>query len=311
MGAELNFLIPLWLGLLLDLLLGDPEKLPHPIVAFGKSIERAERILNKGPGRRLKGVFLALLMSGFTFAFFSILLDPLEPWPYVELAVASLFVFYGLSVRSLVQESLAVFRVLEREGLQRGREQLSRIVGRDTEELSEEQVKAAVLETMAENLSDGVVAPITYYAIAGVPGIMTYKMINTLDSMIGYNDERYGAFGWGSARLDDLLNLVPSRITALLMALVALSPRGLRTAIRDGRKHKSPNAGYPEAALAGILDVRFGGPHTYRGSLLKKPYIGFNDRKILPSDMKRSIGVHAGVTAISVLVVSAIWIMPG
>lgn len=307
MGTELTILIPLWGGLLLDLLLGDPKKWPHPIVAFGKSIERAENRFNKGSGRWLKGVLLALLMSSFTFAFFYVLLDPLQPWPTVQLAVASVLVFYGLSVRSLVQESVAVFRALEIEGLQRARKQLSRIVGRDTEELSEEQVKAAVLETMAENLSDGVVAPITYYAIAGVPGIMTYKMVNTLDSMIGYKDERYGAFGWGSARLDDLLNLIPSRITALLMALVSLSPQGIRTAIRDGRKHKSPNAGYPEAALAGILDLRFGGPHTYRGSLLKKPYIGTNDRKIIPSDMKRTIGIHAGVTAASGLIVTAIW----
>ena len=308
MGAGLNFLISLWVGLLLDLLLGDPEKLPHPIVGFGKAIERAERVLNKGPARRIKGILLALLMSGFTFAFFSLLLKPLEPWPYVELAVASLFVFYGLSVRSLVQESVAVFRVLEREGLEKARKQVSRIVGRDTKELSEEQVKAAVLETMAENLSDGVVAPITYYAIAGVPGIMTYKMVNTLDSMIGYKDERYGAFGWGSARLDDLLNFVPSRITALLMALVSLSPRGLRTAIRDGKEHKSPNAGHPEAALAGILDLRFGGPHTYRGSLLKKPYIGRNPRRIIPSDLQWTIGIHAGVTFLSATIVSTIWL---
>jgi len=207
--------------------------------------------------------------------------------PVLHLIFASIFVFYGLASKGLIDEGKAVFDVLHTQGLEAGRKQLSRIVGRDTTQLTAQQIRIAVLETMSENLSDGVIAPLFYYALAGVPGMMTYKMINTLDSMVGYRSARYEQFGKIAARLDDVANLIPARLTALLMVLVSMSWRGFRFILKYGSKHKSPNAGYPEAALAGILNCRFGGPNVYHGKLVQKPYIGLQDRLIQPEEIHR------------------------
>nr|HPO01328.1 CobD/CbiB family cobalamin biosynthesis protein [Opitutaceae bacterium] len=177
---------------------------------------------------------------------------------------------------------------------------LSWIVGRDTAHLDAQQVRTAVCETMAENLCDGVVAPLFYYALGGVPAMMAYKMVNTLDSMIGHHDARHEWFGKTAARLDDLANLVPARLTALLMMLVAGSARGARFAWKYGRAHSSPNSGYPEAALAGILDVRFGGPHTYDGELVEKPWIGENARMIASGEVERVARINHAVCAAAV-----------
>lgn len=156
---------------------------------------------------------------------------------------------------------------------------------------------------MSENLSDGVVAPLLFYFIAGVPGMLTYKMINTLDSMIGYRNERYAHFGKFAARLDDIANFIPARITALLMILVSLSPRGWQFVIRYGHHHKSPNSGYPEAALAGIMDLRFGGPNVYHGKMVDKPYIGVNNRAVKHEEFKTVSSINH---AVCLLVVAAI-----
>jgi adenosylcobinamide-phosphate synthase len=165
------------------------------------------------------------------------------------------------------------------------RNQLARIVGRDTSKLSADKIRRAVLETLSENLSDGVIAPLFYYAIGGIPLMLTYKMVNTLDSMIGFKTDRFAQFGWSSAKLDDLLNFIPARLTALFMSLCTLSLRGLKFIFIFGKKHSSPNAGYPEAALAGILNCRLGGPSTYQGILIDKPYLGINKRMITSRDI--------------------------
>ena len=155
----------------------------------------------------------------------------------------------------------------------------------ENSQLTEQQIRIAVLETMSENLSDGVVAPLFYYAVAGVPGMMAYKMINTMDSMMGYRNERYQWFGKFAARLDDVANFIPSRLTAALMILVTGSKRGLQFVFKYGNKHKSPNAGYPESALAGILNCRFGGPNVYHGTVVQKPFIGESDRPISANEI--------------------------
>ncbi len=295
MEGALLIAIPPLLGFLMDLLIGDPERPPHPIRLFGLAIEKVESLLNRGSMRFAKGFLVGLFFPLGCFLFFFKLMELLEPSPWVHAGVASVFVFYGVSQRGLLQEGREVFRVLENEGLERGREQVGRIVGRDTQELSEKGVKLAVLESMAENLSDGVVAPLFFYAIGGVPGIMTYKMVNTLDSMLSYRSERFQRFGWASAKLDDLLNYIPARLTAFLMVLLSLSGKGLRSMIRYGRAHKSPNAGYPEAALAGILDCRFGGPHVYKGEWVEKPYIGSTDRAVAFADFRTAARLNMGV----------------
>ena len=187
-----------------------------------------------------------------------------------------------------------MFRALERS-LDEGRQQVARIVGRDTTELSAQEVRTAALETLAENLSDGVIAPLFWFALLGTPGMLAYKMVNTLDSMIGYQTARYRDFGCWAAHMDDIANYLPARLTAFLMILSqrnCFSPSLYRFVWRNGRKHASPNSGYPEAALAGILNCRFGGPHTYFGQRFDKPYIGDNDRLLNIYDMKKAIRVN-------------------
>ena len=298
--------MPLLAGYILDLLLGDPERLPHPVRLFGNMIMISEKSLNRGRHRFVKGGIMTIVLCTCTFLFFQVLLTALlAVHPVLYILCSSLFVFYGLANKGLIREGKKVFDVLQAQGTEVGRKQLSRIVGRDTSRLTPRQIRIAVLETMSENLSDGVVAPLFYYALAGVPGMMTYKMINTLDSMTGYRGERYEQFGKFSARLDDLVNLMPSRLTALLMAAVSLSRRGFVFIFRYGHKHKSPNAGYPEAALAGILDSRFGGPNVYHGVLVEKPFIGTNDREIRPDEIKRVSCINHRTCLLAIVLVIA------
>ena len=222
--------------------------------------------------------------------------------------VASVFVFYGLANHSLIQEGREVIDILKKQGVEAGRRRLSWIVGRDTSELSPKEIYTAVLETMAENLSDGVVAPLFYYALGGFPAMMAYKMVNTLDSMIGYKDERYRQFGCMAARLDDVLNYIPARLTALFMALVAYRPGLFRFIFRYCHQHASPNSGFPESAMAGILDCRFGGAHVYHGLLVEKPYIGDNDREISYADFRIAVRVNHRVTLLTVVSIVAVYL---
>ena len=183
--------------------------------------------------------------------------------------------------------------------------QVARIVGRDTSALSAQEVRTAALETLAENLSDGVVAPLFWYLLLGVPGMLAYKMVNTLDSMVGYKNERYRRFGCFAARLDDVANYIPARLTALLMILVSGRFSLLRFVGKYGSRHASPNSGYPEAALAGILNCRFGGPHYYFGEEVWKPFIGNNERALTTEDMKKAVCVNRQA---EVLMVVLVWL---
>jgi adenosylcobinamide-phosphate synthase len=212
-------------------------------------------------------------------------------------------VFFALAGKSLLEEGQAVFDALKRQGLDAGRSQLSRIVGRETARLSAQQVRIAVLESMSENLSDGVIAPLLFYAVGGLPAMFLYKMINTLDSMIGYKREPYRLFGRCAARLDDAANFIPARITALLMVLVTGSLRGARFVLRYGHAHASPNSGYPEAALAGILDCRFGGPNNYQGVTVVKPYIGTKDRIIIHKEFAYVKYINHATAVVTVLAI--------
>lgn len=285
MTHEFLFILPLLIGFLLDCLLGDPLWLPHPIRLYGNSILFFSGKLNSGKGRKVKGALMAVLLISSTYLIFWLLLNFAKSNQFVYLSVAGLFVFYGLANRSLITEAHKVISVLEKQGLEAGRKQLGYIVGRETKNLNEQQIRTAVLETLAENLSDGVIAPLFFYALGGVPAMMAYKMANTLDSMVGYKSEKFKQFGWFSARFDDLVNFIPARITALIMVLISFSPRGLFYIFRYGHQHSSPNAGYPESALAGILNCRFGGPNVYHGQLVEKPFIGSSGREITTNDV--------------------------
>ena len=289
-------ILPLLVGWFLDLIFGDPSKLPHPIVWFGKSIAFFEHRLNKGSHRKLKGALVAigLIVSVFVITYLIRHYLNLLPsitgrgWGWV---FDSIFVFFCLAGTTLIREVREVFLAVDRS-LEEGRKQVARIVGRDTTELSAQEVRTAALETLAENLSDGVIAPLFWFAILGVPGMLAYKMINTLDSMIGYKTERYRDFGCWAAHIDDVANYIPARLTALLMAIASPRKGLLRFIWRNGRRHASPNSGYPEAALAGILNCRFGGPHYYFGQLFPKPYIGENEREFTTADMKHAVRIN-------------------
>lgn len=287
MTELLTALLPLLLAWLLDGWLGDPAWLPHPVVGFGKLISCGERRLNKGKAKVWKGAFLAI---GLVIAVY-LLATFIPRYTIVGCLINTLLIFYCLAGTTLVREVRMVFEAVNRS-LDEGRQQVARIVGRDTSELSAHEVRTAALETLAENLSDGVIAPLFWYLLLGVPGMLAYKMVNTLDSMIGYKNERYLLFGRVAARMDDVANYLPARLTALLMVIVSGRPSLLRFVWKQGRQHASPNSGYPEAALAGILNCRFGGPHHYFGMQVWKPFIGENERSLTAKDRKQATRIN-------------------
>lgn len=268
-------------GWMLDIAFGDPPRLPHPIVWFGKAIAFCEHRLNKGANRKAKGAISSVVLIVITYVVGVVL-----PWWCIPIVV-----FFCLAGTTLIREVRAVFMAVDRS-LDEGRRQVARIVGRDTSQLSAQEVRTAALETLAENLSDGVIAPLFWFALLGMPGMLAYKMINTLDSMIGYRTERYHDYGCWAAHIDDIANYIPARLTALLMILVAGRLDLFAFVVDNGRRHASPNSGYPEAALAGILGCRFGGPHYYFGELFDKPYIGETERPLTTADMQRAVTVN-------------------
>ncbi|MEM9143676.1 MAG: adenosylcobinamide-phosphate synthase CbiB [Bacteroidota bacterium] len=278
---------------LLDALLGDPRWMPHLIVFFGNAISVGEKTLNKGKNKFGKGLILTVVLVGLAYALTHLVLAGLRTIdPILSNGAAVILLFYCLANRTLIKEGQAVFKIVKEQGLEAGRKRLSWIVGRDTSNLNEQQIRTATLETLSENLSDGVIAPLFYYFVLGVPGAVAYKMINTLDSMIGYKSDRYRVFGKFAARLDDVANYIPARITAVLMLWVTGRLKGLDFVFKEGKKHSSPNAGYPEAALAYILDCQFGGPNRYQGKLVEKPFIGHNPRILTDADLKTTVYVN-------------------
>lgn len=259
-------------GFLLDLLLGDPRWLPHPVAGFGSVAQRLERLFYRP--RKLAGAMFcaAAVVFAAGVAGASVFWLP-QPWVNIY------WVFSLLALRGLDRESFGVLQALEAEGLEAARTALARIVGRDTAELDETGVLRGALETVAENLNDAVVAPLFYLALAGPVGMAAYKAVNTLDSMVGYRNERYHEFGWASARLDDVANYLPARLSAGLVWVAALLlgkdfRRSIRVTFRDARRQPSPNSGYPEAAFAGALGVRLGGLNFYGGVASRKEDLG-------------------------------------
>lgn len=287
----------LLMALLADALLGEPHwlyrRVPHPVVMIGRAIASLEaRLLRPGlPDRRncRSGILLLALVVGAALALglgFHLALRPLSAgWLLEGLLMSTL-----LAQRSLAQHVAAVADGLQL-GLDRGRRAVATIVGRDPERLDEAGVSRAAIESLAENLSDGVVAPLFWGLVAGLPGMLAYKAINTLDSMVGHRSERYRAFGWASARCDDLVNLLPARLTGALLCLAG-GPRPLRVAramLRDAPHHRSPNAGWPEAALAAALGVRIAGPRVYGGILVQDAWMGDGRGELTATDIRRAL----------------------
>jgi adenosylcobinamide-phosphate synthase len=274
MGLALPFL----LAYLLDLLLGDPPGWPHPVRLLGSIIQYWESVLYKARAGAGALFWLAVMATTVVLIFGVIEVAALLP-PWGGVAVLTYFLYSGLATRSLHLESLKVEAALAKGDLDGARASLSLIVGRETSHLALEDIRRAVIETVAENLGDGVVAPMFYTLLLGLPGLFCYKAANTMDSMVGYKNYWYAQFGKVAARVDDILNFIPARLTALLMiptaAALGLDWRGAwRILHRDRKRAASPNAGCPEAAMAGALGVKLGGPSTYFGRLVEKPFIG-------------------------------------
>lgn len=265
----------LLLGVALDLAIGDPRWLPHPVRAFGWLAVRLERLWRAAPlPIKFAGVFFCLTAVGIAglLVAATVLWLP-RPW------ISIYWIFSLLAIRDLDFEAAQVIRALRKPDLPEARRMLSRIVGRDTAALDEPEILRATIETVAENLSDAVIAPLFYLALGGPVAMAVYKAINTLDSMVGYRNPRYREFGWAAARLDDLANFVPARLTALLVWMCATAlrydlRRSVTVTLRDARLQPSPNSGYPEAAVAGALGIRLGGLNYYQGIASRKPYLG-------------------------------------
>ncbi len=297
-------------GCILDLLFADPESFPHPVVLMGACISRAERLIRrvasgasersggKDERRKLKagGAIVAFCLPVLTFLIAgSVCLMCRFVHPVLYFLIEAFWCWQALAARGLAWEAGAVFRVLEENSISAARKQVARIVGRDTGALDEKGVVRACVETVAENFSDGVIAPFLYMLIGGAPLALAYKAINTMDSMIGYKNEKYADLGYCAAKLDDSANFLPSRIAALFWILASFlypGADGKRAYFiwrRDRRKHASPNSAQTEAACAGAMHIQLAGPSSYFGKRVEKPYIGDPDRPVETEDIRRSV----------------------
>jgi adenosylcobinamide-phosphate synthase len=287
---------------ILDLMIGDLRWLPHPVRIIGWGIERMEKALRSTEGQKrgsaeakdknmaekLSGILLVIIIVGATYLIFYILNSLFlssQPSLLIYWLMFAAFVFLTsttLATNELVKSGKAVIDAVNEGDKEGARRKLAMIVGRDTKELDDKGILKAVIETLSENASDGIIAPMFYFAIGGLPLGMAYKAVNTLDSMVGYRNEKYKNFGWASAKLDDIANFIPARITGILIVTatfilkmsIASGRLSLSTMLRDGRKHLSPNSGIPEAAMAGALGVQLGGSSSYGGIIVEKPFIG-------------------------------------
>ncbi len=301
----------------LDLVLGDPEKMPHPVKGIGKLIALLEAWTRKTIGNdRIAGVFVGIVVPVSTYVCTAAVVwscSFIHGW--FGAAVSSIFIYTTLSSRCLSAEAHAVYTYLKQRDIVRARRQVARIVGRDTAELTEAGITRATIESVSENCVDGIIAPLFYAVLGGAPLAMAYKAVNTLDSMVGYKDERYRDFGWFSARLDDVANFIPARLCIIVIPLAALviSPgravKAFNMMARDGAKNPSPNAGYPESGFAGALGIQLGGAVHYRGLLSEKPLLGDPEKELAIDDIQTSIYLMWGVscTALILLLGAASW----
>ncbi|MDI6688956.1 MAG: adenosylcobinamide-phosphate synthase CbiB [Actinomycetota bacterium] len=307
------------LAFLLDLLLGDPPRVPHPVKAMGRLITSFEGLLRKfarGKGEYLAGFFLTFTVVSIAYVvalLVLILTNQISNWLKVIIEIYLLYTV--LATKDLSREAICVSHLLSKD-LDAARKRLSHLVGRDTENLGEKEILRATVESVAENITDGVIAPL-FYAFLGGPALaIAYKAINTLDSMVGYGNDDYRRFGWSSARLDDLANFIPARITGFLFPIACLLlGKDARSCalimLRDSRKHLSPNAGIPEAAMAGALGVRLGGVNFYQGISNFRPFMGNAKVEISLKHIREATAILYMVTFLSLLLGAVIYLAVG
>lgn len=307
-------ILSIYAAFALDYIAGDPYWFPHPVRLIGIYITKFEEC-----ARKIAKNKTGLLISGVLLTFSAVIFSYIAAWmllnlaysinTYLYYAINILLLYICISARCLSFEGMKIFRALVRGDIEGGRRLLSFIVGRDTENLSESEIARGAVETIAENTSDGVVAPLFYMFIGGAPMAMAYKAINTLDSMVGYKNDKYIYFGWASARLDDIANFIPARLTGLLMVAASVFLKfdyveSFRVLKRDCMKHSSPNSGYPESAAAGALNIQLGGINYYFGKPVVKPVIGNLGRTIISEDIEKAIKLMYVSSAEALIILS-------
>jgi adenosylcobinamide-phosphate synthase len=298
-------LLLLFAGLVIDALFGDMRAVfayvPHPVATAGRAIAAFDRKLNRPErgerARFVRGILTVIILVAAAAAL-GWAIEVVCRRSLAGAAVEAVLIGILVAQRSLFQHVAALATALAERGLAAGREAVRHIVGRDPASLDAHGVARAAIESLAENFSDGVVAPAFWYLVLGLPGLFAYKMVNTLDSMIGHRSPRYRSFGWAAARFDDLANLVPAPIGALLLAAAScFAPggrpgRALKIMLRDSRKHRSPNAGWPEAAMAGALNLALAGPRRYAGEVVEDPWIGDGTARATPADIAQALRLY-------------------
>ncbi len=279
--ATPHLLIQIVAAFILDIIIGDPQWRYHPVRLIGKLIEGTEHLLRRCPiPERLAGILLTASITGSVWLLASVVALVTGQWCRLcEIISGAIIIYFSISIKSLAGEAKKVMNFLRKNDLINARKALSQIVGRDTAHLNDEQIIRACVETVAESTVDGVLSPLFFSFMGGPGAAMAYRAVNTMDSMVGHKDEKYLRFGWAPARLDDIANYLPARISAVLIPVAAFFcgysfGGSLRITFRDGRKHESPNSGIPEAAMAGALGVQLGGPSAYQGEIVNKPFIG-------------------------------------
>jgi adenosylcobinamide-phosphate synthase len=307
-------------GLAIDALFGDMPalfaRIPHPIVLAGRGLAFFDRKLNREirseQSRRTRGIITVIVLVGGAAAL-GWVIEQLCRGSLAGIAIEILLIAVLVAQRSLFDHVAAVARALTDGGLLAGREAVRHIVGRDPASLDAHGVARAAIESLAENFSDGVVAPVFWYLVLGLPGLFAYKMANTLDSMIGHRTPHYLAFGWAAARLDDLANFVPARISGVLIAAAAFfardgrPSRALLIMLRDGRKHRSLNAGWPEGAMAGALGLALAGPRRYVEGVVEDPWVGEGTARAAPADIARALMIYRNACLIEWGLVIGAW----
>jgi|LSQX01.3.fsa_nt_gb adenosylcobinamide-phosphate synthase len=341
---SLYLLLDVFIAYVIDLIVGDPGWLPHPVRFIGWLIKNTEKVTRKlisvfstkkltamgddythtirkaGKTEKVVGVFFAIFVVSVVYAVVLLISNLCSlVHPLLFHAVNVYFIYSAFAARCLADESYKIFEALRERDIFKARIMLSMIVGRQTENLDEKEIVKGAVESIAENTVDGVVSPIFYAVLGsvfalGAPVVYAFKAISTLDSMVGYKNEEYINLGWASAKLDDIVNFIPARFTALLIAtasfLTGKNAKGcFRIMLRDGKKHNSPNSGYPEAAIAGALGIELGGAASYSGKIVEKPFIGDNTREIGMKDISYTITIMIVTSIIAMVVMGLIFLL--
>ena len=309
-------LLSIYTGYALDLIVGDPYSFPHPVRFIGKLISFVEKQIRKitssDRGLKIAGFFLWFVVVGVTLGGTSIVLRLFEFNKIAYFTVNTILIYTTLATKCLKDESTKIYKVLKTGDLEKSRIQLSYIVGRDTTNLSEKEIVRATVETVAENTVDGIIAPLFYGFIGGAPLAMAYKAINTLDSTVGYKNDKYYYLGYASAKIDDIANYIPARLGVILLSFGSLFvgfnfKNALKIGIRDRKNHKSPNCAFSEGAVAGALGIQLGGTNVYFGKEVYKPTIGDKNREIEIEDIVRTNKIMYSSSIISIIIFTTLY----